>query len=114
MIQPDLAAPLKRWSKDDYAAGYRSRFWEIPLRDGASYSWHCGWDDADTEILESTRHERAVAEGREDAFPGTWMLLFDVGGDARVNGIPFDRTRTQPWKQGWIEADINLGVTVGV
>jgi hypothetical protein len=27
-----------------------------------------------------------------------------------VNGIPFDRDRTQPWKEGWINADINLGM----
>jgi len=43
-------------------------------------------------------------------FPGTWGLLFDAGGDARVNGIPFDEGRTAPWKEGWIETDVNLGV----
>jgi hypothetical protein len=27
-----------------------------------------------------------------------------------VAGIPFDENRTAPWKEGWIDADINLGV----
>jgi hypothetical protein len=27
-----------------------------------------------------------------------------------VNGIPFDDERTAPWKEGWVETDINLGV----
>jgi hypothetical protein len=50
-----------------------------------------------------------LAEGGEDNFTATWGVLFDAGGDARVNGIPFDRARTQPWKEGWFDADINLG-----
>jgi hypothetical protein len=37
-------------------------------------------------------------------------LLFDAGGDARANGVPFDQGRTQPWKEGWIAADINVGL----
>ena len=56
------------------------------------------------------RHNRTIAEGREDDYSNTWSLLFDAGGDARVNGIPFAEERTAPWKEGWIEADINLGV----
>jgi hypothetical protein len=34
----------------------------------------------------------------------------DAGGDARANGVPFDEGRTQPWKEGWISADINVGL----
>ncbi len=30
-----------------------------------------------------------------------WGTLYDIGGDARVNGIPFDEYRTEPWKLGW-------------
>jgi hypothetical protein len=62
------------------------------------------------ELLESARHDSVLADGGEDYYLATWGLLFDAGGDARVNGILFDRVRTQPWKQGWIDADINLGV----
>ena len=29
---------------------------------------------------------------------------------ARTNGVPFDEGRTQPWKEGWIAADINMGL----
>jgi hypothetical protein len=47
-------------------------------------------------MLESGRHKRVIAEGREDDYPETWALLFDAGGDARVNGIPFDEDRTEP------------------
>jgi hypothetical protein len=42
--------------------------------------------------------------------PITWSLLFDAGGDARVNGVPFAEERTAPWKEGWIETDVNLGI----
>ena len=48
--------------------------------------------------------------GREDDYSDTWGLLFDAGGDARVNGIAFTEERTAPWKEGWIETDNNLGV----
>ena len=61
-------------------------------------------------MLETERHRRALAEGREDSFGPTWGLLFDAGADARVYGIGFDENRTAPWKEGWIEADINVGV----
>jgi hypothetical protein len=27
-----------------------------------------------------------------------------------VNGVPFDEGRTEPWKEGWIAADINMGI----
>jgi hypothetical protein len=36
--------------------------------------------------------------------------LFPAGGEGRVNGISFDAERPAPWKDGWIETDINLGV----
>lgn len=112
MNHPGLEA-LGHWDREEYAAGYRARFSDIPRSEDASHCWRCGWEDADTEALESARHKQALAEGREDDFPSTWMLLFDVGGDARANAVPFDRARTQPWKEGWIETDINLGVTTG-
>lgn len=109
MIHSGLAS-LRDWDSGEYAAGFRARLTAIPDSNAAHHCWRCGWDDADTEMLESARHERAVAEGREDAFADNWRLLFDAGGDARVNGISFDGGRTAPWKEGWIATDINLGV----
>jgi hypothetical protein len=38
-----------------------------------------------------------------------WGTLYDIGGNASVNGIIFDEHRTEPWKQGWIDVDITLG-----
>ena len=110
MIHPGLEALKGHWDKDEYAAGYRARLTAIPDFDGAHHCWRVGWEDADTEMLELARHNHAIAEGREDDYPDTWGLLFDAGGDARVNGIPFAEERTAPWKEGWIETDINLGV----
>jgi len=92
MIHPGLASLNGQWDKNEYAAGYRARLAAIPDFDGAHHCWRVGWEDADTEMLE------------------TWGLLFDAGGDARVNGIPFDSEHTAPWKEGWIETDVNLGV----
>jgi hypothetical protein len=56
------------------------------------------------------RHNRVLAQGREDDYAETWGLLFGAGGDARANRIPFDEGRTQPLKEGWIAADINVGL----
>jgi hypothetical protein len=61
-------------------------------------------------MLELARHRKAFEEGSEDDYPETGGPLFDAGGGARVNGIPFDAERSAPWKDGWIETDINLGV----
>jgi hypothetical protein len=110
MIHPGLEA-LKQWEPIEYAAGYRARLASIPVPEKAHHSWQCGWEDADTEALELARHKRALAEGREDDYADTWGLLFDAGGDARSNGISFDEARTQPRKEGWIAADINVGLS---
>ena len=61
-----------------------------PIRKKHIIAGAAGWEDADTETLELARHRKALAEGREDDYPETWGLLFDAGGDARINGIPFD------------------------
>src|SRR3979411_3259747 len=108
MIHPGLAA-LEKWDTIEYAAGYRARLATIPDSEIAHHCWRCGWEDADTEALELERHKLVLADGGEDAYAETWGLLFDAGGDARANGVPFDEGRTQPWKEGWIAADINVG-----
>ena len=110
MIHPGLEALKGQWDKEEYAAGYRARLTAIPDFEGAHHCWRVGWEDADTEVLEMARHNQAIAEGREDDYSDTLGLLFDAGGDARVNGIAFDDEHTAPWKEGLIEADINLGV----
>ena len=109
MIHPGLAA-LEKWEPIEYAAGYRARLAAIPDSEIAHHCWRCGWEDADTEALELDRHKRVLADGGEDAYAETWGLLFDAGGDARANAVPFDEGRTQPWKEGWIAADINVGL----
>lgn len=112
MIHPGLGG-LQKWLTDEYAAGYRARMSGIPKTETAHHCWQVGWEDADTELLESLRHNKIIADGGVDDFAETWGLLFDAGGDARVNGIPFDSARTHPWKEGWIDADINLGMIGG-
>jgi hypothetical protein len=41
------------------------------------------------------------------------FTLYDIGGDARVHGISFDEHRTEPWKHGWIDVDMRLGMIEG-
>ena len=105
MIHPGLAA-LEKWDTIEYGAGYRARLAAIPDSEIAHHCWRCGWEDADTEALELDRHKRVLADGGEDNYAETRGLLFDAGGDARANSVPFDEGRTQPWKEGWT-ADIN-------
>ena|SRR5580692_5675235 len=101
---------LKTWNGAEYVEGFRARFQDVPSTKIQSHSWQCGWEDAHLELLASDGHEQKVMEGESDDYGENWGLLFDAGGDARVNGIAFDERRTQPWKEGWIDADINHGV----
>ena len=39
-----------------------------------------------------------------------WKKLFSAGEEARTKTISFDIERAEPWKRGWISADIRLGV----
>ena len=108
MIGRDVESAM-RWIPTQYAAGHRARLNAHPNSALASHSWQCGWDEADTEALESARHMLALAQDGADAYPETWNLLFEGGGNARINGIAFEEGMTQPWKEGWIAADIDLG-----
>jgi hypothetical protein len=65
-----------------------------------------------TGLSESTRRNPVIAECGEQEFTETWFTLYDIGGDALVNGITFDEHRTEPWKLGWIDVDIKFG-TIG-
>jgi hypothetical protein len=107
-IHPGVAT----WSSVDYAAGFRARFRDISSAKNLSHSWQCGWEDANLELVVTTHHEQKIADGESDDYGESWGLLFDAGGDARVNGIAFDERRTQPWKEGWIDADINFGMAI--
>jgi hypothetical protein len=101
---------LTTWNGTDYAAGFRARLEKASSSKNQPHSWQCGWEDAHLELLASDKHEQRLACGESDDYGETWGLLFDAGGDARVNGITFDERRTQPWKEGWIDADINFGM----
>ncbi len=96
-------------SPEEYVSGFRARMADIPASDAAHLSWQTGWGDADTELLESARHRRTLEEGREDRYFATRGVLFDAGRDARLHGVLFDRERTEPWQQGWVAADIEIG-----
>ncbi len=82
----------------EYGSGYRARLADIPNREEATHAWRCGWEVPTPERLEAARQRCLIDEGLEDRFPGTWGILFDVGGDARMNGIGFDEGRTKPWQ----------------
>jgi hypothetical protein len=105
LIHPELTT----WNGADYAAGFHARLAEISASETVPHAWQCGWEDADTDLQESARHRRVLAQGGTDDYEESWWTLFDAGGDARVNGIEFDESRTDPWKEGWIDADIKLG-----
>lgn len=106
----DLLDVLKQArNPGEYAAGFRARLAEIPVHGDAHASRRAGWEDADTELLEEARHRQWLAEGREDGYLRTRRLLYDAGHTARENGISFDEERTDPWKAGWVAADILIG-----
>jgi hypothetical protein len=104
MIHPGLAA-LEKWEPIEYAAGYRARLAAIPdseiavgdvagkIRLRKAWNWigtNASWPRAGK--MTTQRHGSAVRC------------------DARTNRIAFDEGRTQPWKEGWITADNNIGL----
>jgi hypothetical protein len=95
---------------EEYSLGYRTRLAGMMVLEGATVAWRSGWDDADTDRLESARHRKVVDEGLEDSYEATWGVLFDAGREARLHGIGFDEGRTQPWQAGWVKTDISVGV----
>jgi hypothetical protein len=107
-----VSPELKEWVTSEYEAGYAARFADASESLTATHCWRVGWEDANTELSKSARRNRVIAQGGEEEFTETWGTLYDIGGDARVNGILFDEQRTEPWKLGWIDIDIRLG-TIG-
>jgi hypothetical protein len=103
---------FKSWMPAEYEAGYEARFADASESLTATHCWKAGWQDADTELTESSRQQRDAEGGQEEQPEQTWWQLYDIGGDARVHGIPFGEDRTEPWKLGWIDVDIRLG-TIG-
>ena len=95
MIHPGLAA-LKHWDKEEYAAGYRARFSEIPDSETAHRCWRFRWEDADTEALESARHKKVLAEGKEDRFGDTWAISSTLAKRREPTVFRFDEERTEP------------------
>ena len=97
------------WDRGEYRAGYQARLAGSLEVDGAEHCWHLGWQDADTELLESSRQRQRLDAGDEEDFRQTGADLYHVGGLARIHDFPFNECRTRPWKQGWVDADINVG-----
>jgi hypothetical protein len=108
-----VSPELKEWVPAEYEAAYAARFANASESLTATHCSCVGWEDANTELSESARQNRLVAEGREGELTETWFTLYDIGGDGRLNGIPFDEHRTEPWKLGWIDVDIKLGTIAG-
>ena len=102
---------VREWVSAEYEAGYTARFAGAPESVAATQCWRAGWADADTELAETTRGSRSVAENREEQFVQQGWNLYEIGGYARLRGALFDETRTDSWKEGWVATDIRLGVS---
>jgi hypothetical protein len=100
---------FRTWIAAEYEAGYEARFAGASESLTATHCWQAGWQDADLELTKSFRQKRHGEEIQEEQ---TWWQLYDIGGDARVHGIPFGEDRTESWKLGWIDVDIRLGTMV--
>src|ERR1700723_595218 len=109
MIHPGLAA-LEKWDTIEYAAGYRARLAAILDSEIAHHCWRCGWEDADTAALELDRHNVSWPMAGKMITLRHGACSSMPAGDARGNGVPFDGGGHQPWKKGWIAADINVGL----
>jgi hypothetical protein len=108
MTNSGLTALEGKWNRQEYPAGFRARLTDIPspkmhtiagVSDGKTPTRRC-WN---CPVING----RSLRAGKTQ-IPGTSFLM--GAGTPRVNGISFDEDRTEPWKEGWIAADINMGV----
>ena len=58
-----VSAELKEWVPAEFEAGYAARFADASESLTATHCWRVGWEDADTELSESARRNRIIAEG---------------------------------------------------
>ena len=68
------------------------------------------WEDADTELLESSQHSRIIAKSRKDNYSdsrGCFSTLVAMCGGMAHRLMMSPRLHE---KRGWIDADINFGV----
>jgi hypothetical protein len=65
----------REWVTAEYEAGYAARFADASESLTATHCWRVGWEDVKTELSESARQNRLIAEGREGEFTETWFIL---------------------------------------
>jgi hypothetical protein len=99
MIRSGLEALNGHWDKEKYAAGYRARFSSIPDSEEAHHCWRVGWKMPTRNCWSLLGTIESLQRAGKTRTRITWGLLFDAGGDARANGLPFDEERTSPWKE---------------
>ena len=70
-----VSPELKEWILAEYEAGYAARFADASESLTATHCRRVGWEDANTELSESARRSRVIAEGGEEEFKATWFAI---------------------------------------
>ena len=95
---------LTRWVPNEYAEGYT-----VFIKGSCNFatstdSFWIGWCDA-AKDLSAAGHLSVGATGKVLRSLDLWNVLYDVGCDARVAGIPYSAGLTAPWRNGWRDTD---------
>jgi hypothetical protein len=96
------------WIPSEYKSGYEARYESMSLDPTQTLGWQDGWQAANFELTQSFAggggEDSRESQHRHDA----WWGCQNIGSDARICGLPFDESRSEAWKVGWIGTDIAI------
>ncbi len=104
-------AELKVWVSAEYEAGFASRLNGSARLRSETICWHMGWQDANISLTQEARDQSALDQPSTINARVLGWSLYTLGRIARANGLPFGIDSPEVWKHGWIQMDIQLGVS---
>jgi hypothetical protein len=104
-------ADLKIWNLAEYEAGHAARLGGLALSKCHTICWRMGWQDADILFMQDASAHEVPDRSFLDSTPPQLWSLYALGRIARANGLPFGVDSPEAWKYGWVQMDIDLGVS---
>ncbi len=104
-------AELKIWVSAEYEAGFSARLDGTERSGSETICWRMGWQDADISLTQEARDQSALDQPSTINARVLGWSLYTLGRIARANSLPFGVDSPEAWKRGWIQMDIQLGIS---
>lgn len=104
-------AELKVWVPAEYEAGRAARVGGVARFENETVCWRMGWQDADISLAQDAGDQDVLERFSLGRAPFSGWSLYTLGRIARANSLPFGADSPEAWKYGWIQMDIDLGVS---